>query len=235
MSEKKYYEQYERLEGLKSDIKSILNYEPAKTFLFMKKEHYDEFSNKIKKPIVDLHDVLLRTVIDNDELEIKNIKVLDACKNVVDFLKQNVVDDLGKDFYEEKLNLYDGIYFEFIQNNLIKGYPGYKDILNSITHEYIELRKSVIDSFDFSKYTSLTTLYKQMKHGLNNENVHYAFTTSSINYIYHCAELLIEEIQNMLAKELFKEESNTTRYRRVRKLIYILKHELKIDFEKEQL
>ena len=235
MSEKKYYKQGERLEGLKQDIQFILNHEPAKPFLFMKKEHYDNFLENIKKPIIELHDVLLRTVIDNDEIQIKNIKVSDACKKVVDFLKQNVVDDLGKDFYEEKLKLYNGLYFDFIENNLIKGYPSYDEILGSITHEYIQLRSKVIDSFDFSKYTSLTTLYKQLKDGLKTEKVHYVFTTPSIDYIYHCAELLIEEIQNMLAKEMFKQESNTTRYKRIRKLIYVLKHELKIDFEKEKL
>ena len=235
MSEKKYYKQGERLEGLKQDIQFILNHEPAKPFLFMKKEHYDKFSEKTKKPITQLYNVLLRTVIDNDEIEIKNIKVFDACNNVVDFLKQNVVDDLGKDFYEEKLKLYDKLYFDFIKNILIKSFPTYSEILYSITHEYVELRKTVIDSFNFSKYTSLTTLYKQTKGGLKNEKVHYVFTTPSIDYIYHCSELLIEEIQNMLSKEMFKQENNTTRYKRIRKLIYVLKHELNIDFEKEKL
>lgn len=232
---KKYYKQGERLEGLKNDIKVLFENEPMKANLLMTKEHYDKFAEKIKRPIIDLHDVLLKTVIDEDSLEVKTDKVLHACKKVVDFLKENVVDDLGKNFYEEKLNLYNGIYFKFIQNNLIKGYPDYTDILNSITHEYVELRKTVINSFDFFKYTSLTTLYKHMKDGLNNEKVHYVFTTSSLDYIYHCAELLIEEIQNMLSHEFFKEESNTTRYRRIRKLIYVLKHELKIDLEKEKL
>ncbi len=235
MSEKKYYKQGERLEGLKNDIKFIFENEPAKSKLFMSKEHYDKFAEKIKQPVTQLHDVLLRTVIGEDCLEIKTNKVSDACQKVIDFLKQNVVEDLKRDFYEEKLNLYNGIYFEFIQNNLIKGYPSYTDILNSITHEYVELRKTVIDSFDFSKYTSLTTLYNHMQDGLSNQNTHFYFTSKSLDYIYHCNELLIEEIQNMLSKEFFKEESNTTRYRRIRKLLYVLKHELRINIKKEKL
>ena len=179
--------------------------------------------------------MLLKTVIDEDSLEVKTNKVLDACQKVVDFLKQNVVKDLKTNFYEEKLKLYNSIYFDFIQHNLINGYPCYTDILNSITHEYIELRRIVIDTFDFSKYTSLTTLYKDIQYGVSSQNTHFYFTSSSVDYISHCAELLIEEIQNMLSKELFKEESNVTRYRRIRKLTYVLKRELRINIKTEKI
>ncbi len=227
----KYYKKGQKKEGLTQDIKIVLNNEQFKKDLFMSESDYYVFAGSIKKPIIDLNTVLLRTIIDDTSKESKEKSVEQACNEVISIIKDHIRSDLKTRFFEEKLKLYDDLYMHFIKNHLIRVYPEYKRWLHSLVVKYSELKAS-LKIFNFPEYESLLHLYNDLQSGLETDLINnYCFEDDTVNFIAHSAELLIEKVQDMFAGEVLRQGKKCIKMNRIRKIIYLLKTRLDLDLD----
>jgi len=223
------YQKGEKLKELQQTIKDIPTLSGLSTTDFvMSKKALKSFEIPILKLFNTLNTFLFNTLISKKSEEDKRKDVYDAVENIVSFLEERYDKDLREYFYEEKLELYEKMFIILVRNELYKRFPEYKDILSAIPNAYREHQKK--SETKFPEISRLINIHIEISE--DRENGVY---DSTAMYLDHSIEMIYEEISELIKNQCTMKFLNPDVLpNSLRQLIYLLKSELPIIFEKNE-
>lgn len=216
------YQKGEKLKELTQTIKDIPKLSGLdEALLVMSNEDFSTFITPINNLFEQLNKALFSTLSNYNCQQTKTTLVTDACDKIICYLKENHINDLINNFYENKADIYENLFVDLI-NKLMLIYPHYAFILKKIPEAYAILANER-GQYYFGLISVYIKKHKELHEDLKNGNLH----DSTRAYIIHSMELILENICNLIKEECSEPYTSEEDFsNNLRKLIFVLKKEL---------